>query len=138
MAYEPTIWETGDIITAFKLNKIEHALSSFSATVDHPIVVLHADAEGVLDHTAQEIMELIDDGKILYVDTSLVDFITENEQPISLVAYVDYDEEATSGAFNLRTRDFAGIPVSSYISDSISDYPCIDIGPTSPPPTPVV
>lgn len=136
MAYEPTIWETGDVITAFKLNKIEHALSSFSTTVDHPIVVLHADAEGVLDHTAQEIMELIDDGKILYVDASLDNSIDENEPPISLVANVDYDEE--NDVFDLQTQhSSAGSNRISYISESISDYPHIDFGPVSPPPTPI-
>lgn len=30
MSYEPTIWQTGDVITAEKLNKIEQALYELS------------------------------------------------------------------------------------------------------------
>lgn len=34
MAYSPTTWETGDVITAAKLNNIESGLSQFQTDLD--------------------------------------------------------------------------------------------------------
>lgn len=48
MAYEPTNWKTGDIVTAERLNKMEGGIASGR-------VLVATDTEGTLDKTWQEI-----------------------------------------------------------------------------------
>lgn len=51
MSYTKTNWQTGDIVTAEKLNKIENQLEKTGG-----VLVCHLDEEtGVLDHTWAEI-----------------------------------------------------------------------------------
>ena len=67
MSYTPTVWETGDTITAEKLNKIEDAMSPLIITVS---------GDGVLSHTYREILSAsenargvflrLDDGNDIY------------------------------------------------------------------------
>lgn len=48
MAYEPTEWKSGDVVTSAKLNKIEGGIASGG-------VLVATDTEGTLDKTWQEI-----------------------------------------------------------------------------------
>lgn len=48
MAYEPTTWKSGDVVTSAKLNKIEAGIASGG-------VLVVTDTEGTLDKTWQEI-----------------------------------------------------------------------------------
>lgn len=34
MAYEPTVWDCGDVVTADLLNKIEEAIAALSDSID--------------------------------------------------------------------------------------------------------
>ncbi len=66
MAYTPTEWQTGDIVTAEKLNKIENGLS----TVSNTIVIVNttmADEYCVLSKTWNEIHDAMIRGKIIIV-----------------------------------------------------------------------
>jgi hypothetical protein len=47
MAYEPTNWKAGDVVTAAKLNKMEQGIAN-------AVLIVH-DNDGVLDKTWQEI-----------------------------------------------------------------------------------
>ena len=48
MAYEPTNWKSGDVVTSTKLNKIEQGI------VSNGMLLIH-DEDGILDKTWQEI-----------------------------------------------------------------------------------
>ena len=50
MAYEPTNWQAGDIVTSAKLNKLEQGVANSGG-----ILVVHEDENGRLDKTWQEI-----------------------------------------------------------------------------------
>lgn len=123
MAYEPTIWETGDVITADKLNKIEQGLAAAETLVDHPIVVLHADAEGALDRTWQDIADLIDDGKAVFVDLhALVD--------VGLVGQVidasTYSDANSGNTFQVRVYCHYCAKNLYATCTAYTDYPVIE------------
>lgn len=66
MAYTPTVWETGDVITAEKLNKAENGIAAASAS-SSPLFVLTVDmaADGrsvTIDKTLAEITEAYNAG----------------------------------------------------------------------------
>lgn len=56
MSYTPTNWETGDTITAEKLNKLEQGVANAGGSTGGGVLVVH-DVDGTLDKTWQEIMD---------------------------------------------------------------------------------
>ena len=52
MSYEPTTWKDGDLVTSAKLNKLEQGIANGGG-----ILIVHADENGVLDKTWQEIYD---------------------------------------------------------------------------------
>lgn len=62
MAYEPTVWESGDVVTSAKLNKLEQGVASAAGGGGGGVLIVHAeDNEAgtafVLDKTWQEIKD---------------------------------------------------------------------------------
>ena len=53
MAYTPTVWETGDVITAVKLNKAENGI----AAADRSVLVVTEDAENALSEKWEDIFD---------------------------------------------------------------------------------
>ena len=51
MAYTPTVWATGDVITAAKLNKAENGI----AAADRSLLVVTEDAENTLSEKWEDI-----------------------------------------------------------------------------------
>lgn len=52
MSYEPTVWKDGDLVTSAKLNKLEQGVANCGG-----ILIVHADENGRLDKTWQEIYD---------------------------------------------------------------------------------
>lgn len=52
MSYDKNTWQTGDVITANKLNHIEDGIAGAGGG---GILILSADENGVIDHTWQQI-----------------------------------------------------------------------------------
>lgn len=64
MAYEPTVWKTGDIVTSTRLNKIENELANSSDGADMFIVTFtYGQLEYTADKTYSEILEALENGK---------------------------------------------------------------------------
>ena len=64
MAYEPTNWKSGDVVTSAKLNKLEQAVASGG------VMVVNATFDGgvaTLDKTWQEIYDDIASGSFVYI-----------------------------------------------------------------------
>lgn len=83
MSYTKTNWQTGDVITAEKLNKIENgveaASNSGSGSGDFvKITAEYEDEQLTLDKTFSEIAEIIEGGGVPFVhDGSRVYMLTE-------------------------------------------------------------
>lgn len=69
MAYNPTNWECGDVVTAEKLNKLEEAVENLSVIVDgmdggdSKFVIGLDDSTNTLDKTWQEIYDAMNQGQ---------------------------------------------------------------------------
>lgn len=61
MAYEPTNWKTGDVVTSAKLNKLENAVAQSGG-----VYIVH-DVDGTLDKTFNEIASAIENNAIMIV-----------------------------------------------------------------------
>lgn len=74
MAYEPTNWKTGDVVTSAKLNKLENGVANAGSGV------LVANATGdetlTLDKTWQEIHDAMPLVVVSYAAQGLVGFVT--------------------------------------------------------------
>ncbi len=71
MAYTPTTWADGDIITAEKMNKLENAVADSGS--GGSIVFIHPTAYDAMmecwltDKTINEVIQLINNGNMVYV-----------------------------------------------------------------------
>ena len=66
MAYTPTEWKNGDVITAEKLNKIENGIKDIPND-DFYITITYVNSEVTMDKTFEEITEAYTQGKRLLV-----------------------------------------------------------------------
>lgn len=64
MAYEPTNWKSGDVVTSAKLNKLEQGVVDAGGGA---LVVTANDVTGAFDKTWQEINDALIAGKRVYV-----------------------------------------------------------------------
>ena len=108
MSYTPTTWQTGDIVTSGKLNKLENGVASSGSAL-----VVHANEYGMLDKTWKEIHDAMLDGLVAVVRDGGVQGVSSSfvQQAYSydgnyVIGFVDYDG---------MTIDF--------LSDSANDYP---------------
>lgn len=62
MAYTKTVWETGDVITAAKLNNAEDGIESHDPVI---ITGTYTDADCIFDITNKDLYDLIAAGKIV-------------------------------------------------------------------------
>lgn len=72
MSYTPTQWQTGDTITANKLNNIENGIKNISEPFIVTLTPTAEDFSGVMDKTVAEIQAAYDSGKkIIFHMTAL-------------------------------------------------------------------
>ena len=122
MSYTPTTWETGDTITAEKLNKIE------GACVKANCVMLEATTEDyetwTLPKTFAEIKALIDNGCIVAV---LLDYTSSLAAVYDIEYMIDYICSVTvgSGEYSLIT-----LMNATYVASSENGYPAHSGGST--------
>ena len=67
MAYEKTTWQTGDTITAEKLNNIEQGISDNETAIVQPLVVTATEPDYIGDKTWQEIYTALIAKKPVYL-----------------------------------------------------------------------
>lgn len=87
MSYEPTEWQSGDVVTSAALNKLEQGVAAAGGGV----LVVHADIQtGALDKTVREIVAgLRNGGAMLVIDFLERDGILETYQIIRVEEYPD-------------------------------------------------
>lgn len=89
MAYVKTTWQTGDVITAEKLNNMEAGISRFEI-ID---AVLNEDDNFVIQMSFADLKSLIDSGKVVFVSflttggTGLVLGVTESNCRVYVTGY---------------------------------------------------
>lgn len=76
MAYTPTNWQTGDTITAEKLNKMEQGIASTGGAVQVGYTFSTADGTLTFDKTWQELYNSMAAGSLCIATFDLEDFGT--------------------------------------------------------------
>jgi len=111
MSYTPTNWQSGDVVTSEKLNKIEQGIAAASG--GGGIQVIHSD-NGVLDKTYAEIVTAATNS-FVYLDE-----VNETFHGIgNLVMYGSYD-----GTYSVAfSSTFAPGGIVQYETDSEDGYP---------------
>lgn len=114
MAYTPTVWQNGDVITAEKLNNIENGIENSNSTL-----IVTEDSEYALDKTYTEIKTAINNGTPVYVKTSF----TENTAALYPITTVAEDGGSYGvGGITIDITTFEPT-VIMFITDSENGYP---------------
>lgn len=108
MAYEPTVWKSGDVVTSAKLNNMEQGIANAGAMIVH-------DNNGTLDKTWQEIHDAAPFVTIIMGESG-------NLTIMPLFGIAEYD-----GAFALLCGflDMDGANGRMYFATSASGYPVL-------------
>ena len=120
MAYEPTNWKTGDVVTSAKLNKLEQGVVAGSG-----VLVLHSTYDEsldtyVLDKTAFEIYSASLEGKVVVIapNSETMLFTT------SYLSLITVNPETDASAFRFMDISTVGqIGVTMYTASTQNDYP---------------
>ena len=116
MAYTPTVWETGDVITAEKLNKAENGIAAAS---DMMFFVDYGETSSVLDKTAGEIKTACEAGKIVI-------FRNYDEEYIALTqALIDFVFQDRTQKYQVKFVDPTYLVDTIYEAASLTDYPTL-------------
>lgn len=119
MAYTPTEWQSGDIVTSEKLNKIENGIAGAGGGAGGGVLVATMDeATGALDKTWQEIYDAMN-SSVLCVSRSK----TENDAEgfTSIAFNIIQDVVLQEGSYSLHLSD--GTP---FIASTANDYPVMN------------
>lgn len=116
MAYTPTEWVTGDVITAVKLNKLENGVAAIDG-----VMVVPAEDDGTnttLTATYAQIAAALSAGIPVFIKVSL----TESENYYFFV----FNNGIVSGdtdSYNINAFDFGSGTTSEFSTDSADGYP---------------
>ena len=122
MAYTPTVWAKGDVITAVKLNKAENGIAAASAGAFY-CRVSYADETWTCDKTIAQIIEAYDAGRPVYVilvqedtDTFIGQLsLVEKTSGSEFVSFFGYQYDVSLGKpaiFNLQYA-LSGITITN-------------------------
>lgn len=125
MAYNPTNWECGDVVTAELLNKLEEAVENLSVIVDgmdggdSKFVIGLDTSTNKLDKTWQEIYDAMNQGQ-----SAVVRFSTPtgsiHESPVTSVVSADsYSVTVITPPVGTE----ASVQTSVFIASSANGYP---------------
>lgn len=97
MAYEPTTWQDGDVITAEKMNKIESGLVNGSGggciylttDIDYGVYLYIYGTETKVK--MQDIYGWLDDGKIIYLTVDWNDGLADNQGFLGISKITSHD-----------------------------------------------
>ena len=132
MAYIPTVWQCGDVVSAEKLNKLENGLADCCGGGTEPLLVhkvKHEDDPGAtfLDKTFGEIRQASEAGRmvVLITDNSSD---TEISATLSNLSYVEYyvGEGSAYGSVSLGNSSYScetsGAPYTLEALDATYPY----------------
>ena len=122
MSYTPTNWQTGDVVTSEKLNKLEDGVVAANGGLDLFVVKIKPEKNNgarVLDKTAEEIINALTAGK----------FVVKYEWPLtdtgdvcSFLSGCSVYPDDNSANFHFGNESF------SYVTLDLTDYPVEDLG----------
>lgn len=112
MAYDPTVWKSGDTITSAKLNKLENGLAEASGGGTGGGALIVNDVNGTLDKTWKEIHD--NPSAVIKADVG-------HQTTVFHIAVIA--EEEGSYALVAFSYDMNNILSEVYVTHSIDGYP---------------
>ena len=160
MSYTPTAWETGDLITADKMNKLEGGVQLANmpelpavnasdsgkvltvntngvwvpAASTGGLLTVHLDSNGVADKTTEEILNAYNSGQTVMLIDVYSSYGTLERRNILGMVQITYDEPTQDNVLAYVFVFFT----TTITSESLSEYPSIGGGSDPEPgPSPV-
>ena len=118
MAYEPTVWQTGDVVTAEKMNKLEQGVASGGSGM----MIVHISQQGVMDKTWHEIDTAIGAGKLIYT----YDAPSGNGAALYFIDHPFLDSYGDNKYHVTASQVGSSDDQVIFVADSENDYPYID------------
>lgn len=113
MSYEPTNWQTGDVVTSQKLNKLEQGVADAGGGGVLVVSIIWEDTICTMNKTWQEIWDAAP--SVLFMDAS------EEDKTV----YMLYEQYVDQGVYLLDIG--AGTRTISFQTASSSGYPSADM-----------
>ena len=116
MAYNPTVWETGDVITAAKLNKLENGV----AAIDGVMVVLAEEESDVVTLTATyaEIAAAMTANIPVFIKLQI-----DEDENMYFMAYNNGIVSGDTDSYNINAYDYSSGSTVEFAADSEDGYP---------------
>ena len=121
MAYVPTNWQTGDVVTAEKLNKLENGVMSSGGSLIVNVALDQATMTATLDKTTADLINAVNDGLsvILKLDASMDgDLVFWNIGYLATIAV--YESHACDVTFMLCQESSSEFWL--FVADTENDY----------------
>lgn len=124
MAYDPTVWKSGDTITSAKLNKLENGLAEASGggTGGGVVVCTHNVETLALDKTWNELKNA--------ASTSVIIVLTgdDYETSIGILKYIAIDtDDEDNTIYVVDISNLVG-STTRYVATSADGYPVMNMG----------
>lgn len=118
MAYTPTEWVTGDVITAEKLNKAEQGIAEASA-----LIIQGVYDESTSTSTIQETFANIRNA--LKIKPVFVSFIYDDGDSVHLYQVINAEPGSNNGPYlvSLQQVSSVGSPTTAYIANTPDAFP---------------
>ena len=123
MSYTKTTWQTGDTVTAEKLNNIENGIEDIY-TDDNPIFVVIEDADtSTLSKTYAEIVSALTAHKVCIIFVTYI----EEEGPAYFSLFINGAFfSVDNNKFCVETYNPSSNETLSFVAETENDYPTLD------------
>lgn len=109
MSYTPTTWQTGDIVTSEKLNKLENGVANAGGG---GALIVYVDNTGTLDKTWQEIYDAFVSGAVVLILAG-----QEENAMANVVISAGYNEFSQEYVVGTNGGDFSCVSADDYPSN---------------------
>lgn len=118
MAYTPTVWETGDIITAVKLNKLENGVAAIAG-----VMVVPAEEEGDVATLTSTYAEIA--AALMANIPVFIKFQISESESLYYIAYNNGIVSGDSDSYVINTFDYSTGQSITFSTDSADGYPSV-------------
>ena len=123
MSYDKQTWQTGDVITANKLNHMEDGIASSGGGRFVATATFDEEAEGwYTDYTAQEIYDAFENGMDIWIKLSYDEAFAYMNAINAFITYTD-ESKTTVGQFDVLVLSLDGNTFNSFATQDSMNEP---------------
>ena len=123
MAYEPTVWKSGDVITSTKLNKLENGVADAGGGTGGGVLICHINEDTMsLDKTWNEIKSAASTSVVIALSGD------EYETNIGILKSVGIDTDEDDNPIYVAAISNLEGYLARYVATSADGYPVLSMG----------